>query len=91
MPTLINRHSNNVFNDYHTSKLNLAKWIRMNENMRDPGQISNSIGRSYEFLFECVADYYEDGYYMKYFNETPQNVIFFFYLFINIFKIMFKL
>lgn len=75
MPTLINRHSHNVFNDYHTSKLNLAKWIRVNENMRDPQEISLSIGRAYEFLYECVGDYYEDGYYMKYFNETPQNVI----------------
>lgn len=75
MPSLMNRHSHNVFNDYHTSKLNLAKWIRVNENMRDPVEISNSIGRSYEFLYECVGDFYEDGFYLKYFNETPQNVL----------------
>jgi len=74
MPTLINRHSHNIFNDYHTSKLNLAKWIRVNENMRDPLEISNAIGRSYEFLYECLGDYFEDGHYYKYFNETPKMV-----------------
>jgi hypothetical protein len=74
MPTLINRHSHNVFNDYHTSKLNFARWFRVNENMRDPLEISNNIRGGYEFLFECMGDYYEEGYYMKYFNETPQNV-----------------
>jgi hypothetical protein len=42
--------------------------------MRDPAQISNSIGRSHEFLLECVGDYYESGFYYKYFNETPQDV-----------------
>jgi len=74
MPALINRHCHNVFNDYHTSKLNLAKWFRINENMRDPEEISNAIRSSHEFLLECIGDYYEDGYYYKYFNETPQKV-----------------
>ena len=78
MPTLINRHSHNVFNDYHTAKLTFAQWFRVNENMRDPLEISNNIRSGYEFLFECLADYYEDGFYMKYFNETPQAVFIFF-------------
>ena len=63
----MNRHSHNVFNDYHTSKLNFARWFRVNENMRDPLEISNNIRGGYEFLFECLGDYYEEGYYMKYF------------------------
>ena len=74
IPTLLNRHNHNVFNDYHNTKLNVAKWIRKNENMRNPEEISLAIGRGYEFLYECMNDYYEDGHYYSFFNDIPDNV-----------------
>ena len=64
-----------MITDIHTSKLNLAKWVRRGKGMRKPSEITNSLRNAYEFLYECAYCNYEGGYYYRYLSQNPENVM----------------
>lgn len=74
MPNFSRQFGNELHVDIHTSKLNLAAWIRRNKNMREPVEIANALKHSYDFLYDCAYNYTENGVYNIYLANPPETV-----------------
>lgn len=74
IPQILNRQGHHYVTDMHKAKLNLAKWVRKGNNMREPYNVSLAIRTAYEFLFECSYCNFESGYYFKYLSQQPESV-----------------
>jgi len=71
---MVNRQGHYAILDIHKSKLNLAKWVRRGQGMRNTDEITKSLRGAYEFLFECAYCNFESGYYHKYLCNQPETV-----------------
>lgn len=74
IPAIVHRQGFHMITDIHTSKLNLAKWVRRGKTMRDPHEITRALRSGYDFLFACAYCDYEGGYYFRYLSSNPEQV-----------------
>jgi len=74
MPAVINRNGTHFITDVHTSKLNIARWIRRGKKMENLADIEMALLRAYEMLFECVYSQLEVAHFFRYVNEQPATV-----------------
>jgi len=73
LPQIVHKHNLHMNVNLQKAKLNLAKWLRKNSNMRDPGAISFSLQHGYDFLFNCAyCDIDEAGYIKRYISHPPE-------------------
>jgi hypothetical protein len=71
LPALINRQGNSFHLDYHKSKLNMGAWVRKGANIREPMEVTKAIRHAYDFLFHCVYNEMESGYFNRYILTQP--------------------